>query len=110
MSDIFEGRPRGQRANAWREQLHAAEEEDLFEEKEEQKGPGNDLDEGAPEGEELERKESELKLDAHALATGVVTESARACSYYSMSTGMQTAHPRLYHFDPRVKKCVIHDL
>ena len=26
-----------------------------------------------------------------------VTESACACIYYSLSTGIQTAHPRLYH-------------
>ena len=27
-----------------------------------------------------------------------VAESARAHSYYSISTGMQTGDPRLYHF------------
>ena len=35
---------------------------------------------------------------------GVVTESARACSYHSISTGMQTATPPgCTIFDPRVK-------
>ena len=29
---------------------------------------------------------------------GAVAESARARSYYSISTGMQTGTPRLYHF------------
>ena len=28
----------------------------------------------------------------------LVTESARAHSYYPISTGMQIGHPRLYHF------------
>ena len=50
-----------------------------------------------------------------------VAESACAHSYYSISTGMQTAHPRLYHFlTPvsksvlytfcSVKKCLIHSI
>ena len=39
----------------------------------------------------------------------VVTESAGACSYYSVSTGMQTgASSGSTFFDPRVKKILIH--
>ena len=33
-----------------------------------------------------------------ALSAAEVTESARDCSFYSISSGMQTAHPWLYHF------------
>ena len=34
----------------------------------------------------------------YAVVLVAVAESARACSYYSISTGMQIGDPRLYHF------------
>ena len=37
-------------------------------------------------------------LDGQPCYAIAVTESARAHSDYSVSTGMQTAHPRLCHF------------
>ena len=38
-------------------------------------------------------------------------ESARACSYYSVSTGTQIGEPSAVPFlTPRVKKCLIHSL
>ena len=39
-----------------------------------------------------------IYLNAEDAVASAVTESAGACSYYSISTGMQIAHPRLYHF------------
>ena len=47
---------------------------------------------------------------AHA-RLGHVTESARARSYYSISTGTQIGDPSAVPFlTPRVKKCLIHVL